>query len=68
LDCIVKIIVSPWLDETLARTTVGVIKNLTKGHTFWVGRSTLLENERWKKCVQPNPIKAKAPAKAKTRV
>lgn len=56
-DCISKITVSPWLDETLARTTVNVIKKLVPP-TVKVNRSHLLETERWKNCIQPNPTRS----------
>lgn len=46
-DCIKKIIISPWLDKSLAKNTVKIIKSFDLREDTLVYQSELLENEKW---------------------
>lgn len=49
LSCIDRIVLSPWLPETVAKHVKETLKAIPKCSRMRVYRSTLVENEKWKK-------------------
>jgi hypothetical protein len=63
LTAIRRITLSPWLSEEVGRTVSHVIRNIEGCSHLRVGRSTLLENERWKSVITKPKATSKARAK-----
>lgn len=53
LSCISRITLSPWLPKPLEKSVKDTIKQIDGCKNIRVYRSTLIENERWKKAANP---------------
>ena len=49
LSCIAEIKINPWMPKSLRETTTTAIRSIAGCEKLKVSRSTLLENEQWKK-------------------
>ena len=49
-----QITLSPWMPEQLVKSVQDVLKNIHGCKSLAIHRSTLIENERWKKAAQPS--------------
>lgn len=54
LSCISRITLSPWLPKPLEKSIKDTIKQIDGCKNVKVFRSTLIENERWKKAANPD--------------
>ena len=54
LDWIKRITLSPWMPEPLAETVKSTLKCIRGCEKLKVHRSTLVDNERWKRVANPN--------------
>ena len=51
LDCIQRVNLSPWMPKPLADSVRATIRSIPGCETLKINRSTLIENDQWKKCL-----------------
>ena len=49
LDSIIEVTLSPWMPDELVESTVGVLKSIKGCGALQIRKSTLIENEKWKR-------------------
>lgn len=53
LNCIQRIVLSPWMPKPLAQSVKKTLRELEGCEELAISRSTLIENERWKRAANP---------------
>ena len=55
LDCINRITLNPWMPKSLSDTVRSTLKGIKGCDKIRVNRSTIIDNESWKRAVDSNP-------------